>query len=271
MPELAEVEVVRTRVAQWWEGKQADDVRLHDPKVLDEDDSAERLKELLKSTVTAVRRRGKYLIVDFGAQDASVIFHFRMTGKITIHDQPKRRFTRLSWLVPDEGWLVFDDARRLGGVTIVEGEPLEVYDPLVRMGPEPHELKDSEHLRECLAGTKRRFKDALLDQSVIAGVGNIAISELFWRVRLTPDVRTHKVSDATLDALVEEMPAYFDWLVEDQMADEIVYLGEGKAENPFDVYDREDEPCHRCDTAIARATFGGRSTYYCPQCQGEVE
>ena len=58
-----------------------------------------------------------------------------------------------------------------------------------------------------------------------------------------------------------------DWLVEDQMADEIVYLNEGKAKNPFDVYAREDEPCPRCKTSIERMTFGGRSTYYCPTCQ----
>lgn len=267
MPELAEVEVARTRVEQWWRGRVAEDVRVLDEGVLDGDGDVADLEDALAQEVLAVRRRGKYLIVDFdGGQSA--VFHFRMTGKITISEQPKRRFTRLSWLVAEVGWLVFDDARRLGGVALFDGDPCELYAPLVAMGPEPYDLADGAALRAQLGATRRRLKDALLDQKIVAGVGNIAISELFWRVGLAPEVRAHEVSDAQLDALVAEMPGYFDWLVEDQMADEIVYLGEGKAQNPFSVYKREDEPCPRCEEPIARATFGGRSTYYCPRCQG---
>lgn len=266
MPELAEVEVARTRVERWWAGRAAEDVRVHDPEVCSGVEP-EELEEVLMGTVEAVRRRGKYLIVDFEGEDTHAVFHFRMTGKITCHDQPSRRFTRLSWLVPEVGWLVFDDARRLGGLVLVEGDPEVTHEPLAQMGPEPHELADGEALAARLGASRRRLKGALLDQSIIAGVGNIAISELFWRCELPPLIKCHELTAAQRDALVTEMPAYFDWLVEDQMADEIIYLGEGKATNPFSAYGREEEPCPRCQTPIARATFGGRSTYYCPACQ----
>lgn len=265
MPELSEVEVARLRVESWWKDRAAEDVKLHDKDLVSSDD-ASLLTDLLYQTARSIRRRGKYLIVDF--DDGHVMFHFRMTGKITTSDQPKRRFTRLSWLIPEVGWLVFDDSRRIGDVRAFTGDPLEHHPPLSSMGPEPHDLRDGAHLSERLGKSKRRLKDALLDQKIIAGVGNIAISELFWRVGVHPETRCHEISIEALDALVDEMPIYFDWLVEDQMADEIVYLGEGKgAVNPFSVYKREDEVCPRCDDTITRATFGGRSTYFCPGCQ----
>lgn len=265
MPELAEVEVARTRVESWWRGRAADEVRVEDDEVF-ENIAGFDVEELFKREVLSVRRRGKYLVVDF-EDDAAAIFHFRMTGKITKSETPTRRFTRLSWHVPEQGWIVFDDARRLGDVILMEGDPLQEHAPLIEMGPEPHDLEDGAALADLLAGRRRRLKDMLLDQKVIAGVGNIAISELFWRLGLHPKVRSNELTDAQLDALVAEMPVYFDWLVEDQMADEIVYLNEGKAENPFDVYAREDEPCSRCEAEIERMTFNGRSTYYCPSCQ----
>ncbi len=265
MPELSEVEVARTRVESWWRGRAADEVRVEDDEVFDNPAGLD-VEELFKREVVSVRRRGKYLVVDF-EEDAAAIFHFRMTGKITSSETPTRRFTRLSWHVPDVGWLVFDDARRLGDVVLMEGDPLEAHPPLIAMGPEPHDIEDGAELADLLGGRRRRLKDMLLDQSVIAGVGNIAISELYWRIGLHPKVRANELTEEQLEGLASEMPIYFDWLVEDQMADEIVYLNEGKAKNPFDVYAREDEPCPRCKTSIERMTFGGRSTYYCPTCQ----
>ena len=106
-----------------------------------------------------------------------------------------------------------------------------------------------------------------LSQSLAGGDAAAAAEEKTAAEPTSEDVRQDAEIMARLDALVAEMPVYFDWLVEDQMADEIVYLNEGKAENPFDVYAREDEPCSRCEAEIERMTFNGRSTYYCPSCQ----
>lgn len=266
MPELAEVEVARTRVESWWSGRAATELRVHDAEVITRKDELD-VRELFTSTVGGVRRRGKYLIIDF--ERGHAVFHFRMTGKITLSEVPARRFTRLSWLVEEAGWLVFDDARRLGEVVVMSDDPLTHHAPLLEMGPEPHALSSGEQLKERLGGTRRKLKDALLDQGVVAGVGNIAISELFWRAQLAPTLRADEATLEQLDALVAQMPLYFDWLVQDQMADEIIYLSEGKARNPFSMYAREGEACPRCQAAIERATFGGRSTYFCPVCQAK--
>lgn len=262
MPELAEVEIVRRNLKAWWTAP-ATDVRLHDEDLLKRG-APELLNELLTAAVPEMKRRGKYLIAAFDA-DRAIIFHFRMTGKIIATDDPEPRFARLAWNSADHDWLVFKDARRLGQVEVFDTGELDDYEPLQKMGPEPYGLT-AEDLADLLP-SRRRLKDALLDQSVIAGIGNIAITEIFWRLELPPDIGVSDLSDDQIAALADEMPRYFDWLIADQMDDEVVYLGEGKERNPFDVYKREGEPCPRCGVAIERAKIGGRSSYYCPDCQ----
>lgn len=271
MPELAEVEVVRRNLERWWKGRTAAEVQLHDPELVTTG-TPEGLVEALGLPAAAIDRRGKYLIVTLATDDDTpdriVVFHFRMTGKIVCVEDAEPSYARLAWHVPAAGWLVFKDMRRLGDAHLLEAGELEDFEPIASLGPEPDELS-ADALRERLAGSSRRLKSALLDQSVVAGIGNIAVSELFWRLELPPKISCDELDDAQYEDLVDEMPRYFNWLVEDQMSDEIVYLGEGKSHHPFDVYAREGEACPRdsCDATIERATFGGRSTYFCPACQ----
>lgn len=260
MPELAEVEIVRRNLAGWWT-EPAHEVRILDDAVLTRG-SPELLRQLFEAAAPQMERRGKYLIARFPAERA-VIFHFRMTGKIVRTDDAEVRFARLSWAVGD-GWLVFKDSRRLGHVEVFDAGELAGYEPLQRMGPEPHGLT-AEALAPRLGS--RRLKDALMDQSVIAGVGNIAISEVFWRLGLAPEVRADELTETQLAALVDELPRYFDELLEEQMDDEVIYLGEGKAESPFAAYGRAGLPCMRCGAPIVRSVVGGRSSYSCPECQ----
>lgn len=263
MPELAEVEVVRRNMADWWT-RPASDVLLHDEKLLTRG-TLEDLTAVLESAVPTMDRRGKYLIARFPDRRA-IVFHFRMSGKIVKCPEPDPRFARLAWNATEGGWLVYKDSRRLGHVDVLGPGEIEAYDPLVRMGPEPQDV-DADLLKSRLS-PRRRLKDALMDQSVVAGVGNIAISEIFWRLRLRPDIGVRELHDEQMRELASEIPKYFDEIIDAQLADEIVYIGEGNdEENPFDVYGREGEPCPRCGTAIQRQTIGGRSSYYCPKCQ----
>ncbi|WP_230469674.1 Fpg/Nei family DNA glycosylase [Lujinxingia vulgaris] len=266
MPELAEVEVARRNVAGWWEGEAAAEVRLLDAKVLKKG-SARELEEAMLRPLVAMRRRGKYLWAELEGGHA-VMFHFRMTGKITCETTPQPRFARLAWRVDKTGWLTFKDSRRLGHVEVLAPGELERYDALLRMGKEPHDITVDE-LREA-ASDRRQLKSALLDQGVVAGVGNIAISELFWRLQLPPEVRCGELSQAQWEALVEEMPRYFDEIIARSMADEIAYMNEAGGENIFEVYGRKGEACPRCEEAIERVKVAGRSTYFCPACQPPV-
>ena len=269
MPELAEVEVARLNVARWWEGKAAEEVVVHDADVAKGEGGVDALERALALEARSIERRGKHLIARMEG-GVALMFHFRMTGKIVSGQGAEPRFARLAWRVPGEGWLAFKDQRRLGEVRVFAPGEVDAYEPIAQMGPEPYDV-DVDELFAQISASRRRLKDLLLDQRVIAGVGNIAISELFWRVGLAPEVRGKEVEREVFEALVDEMPRYFDWLVEGQMADEIVYLGEsgaGQADNPFDVYGREGEACRSCEAGVVeRVVFGGRSTYHCPACQ----
>ncbi|MEM1348410.1 MAG: DNA-formamidopyrimidine glycosylase family protein [Myxococcota bacterium] len=262
MPELSEVEIFRRNLERWWSGRVASDVRVVDPDVFD-GPAAGAAPEILTRQASSIRRRGKYILIALEPHVA--VLHLRMTGKVVRAERPDTRFARVSWFVPDVGWLTFKDPRRLGGLLFMRAEELADYTPLKTMGPEPHDL-DGLGLLKRLGG-RRRLKDKLLDQKTLAGVGNIAISELFWRLSIPPEIRCHEVTEELADALAHEMPRYFDWLTEEQLSEEIAYVHEPGSDNPFSVYGREGEPCPRCAGTIARATFGNRSTYYCPQCQ----
>jgi formamidopyrimidine-DNA glycosylase len=257
MPELAEVEIVRRNLDRWWT-QAASEVHIADPEVVTTG-SADDLRSALLSKPQEHRRRGKYLHTLL--PDAAVVFHFRMTGKIVRRSSPHERFARIAWRVGDS-WLVFVDSRRLGHIDVLRR--IEDYGPLGRLGPEPHELT-ADTLRQRLG--KRRLKDALMDQTVVAGIGNIAISEVFWRLRLPPRIKAIELSDKQLEALVDELPRYFDWLIAEEQSDEVLYVNQTDAPAPFDVYQRDGEPCRRCGAVIDSARIGGRSSYFCPSCQ----
>lgn len=263
MPELAEVEVARRNVERWWKDQAATQVHVLDERLL-VDTTAQEITQILTRKLLAMDRRGKYLIARFEG-DYQIVFHFRMTGKIIRADIPETKYTRLAWLIPPIGWLIFKDQRCLGTLHAFKPGELDDYRPLSDMGPEPHDV-DAPRLKAILP-PKRQLKAALMDQAIIAGVGNIAISEIFWRVKIPPKAKVSDLSEAQISALATEMPRYFDEVIEASMADEIVYLEEKDGDNIFDVYGRQGEPCPRCGTPIERIVLGGRSSYFCPACQ----
>ena len=140
-----------------------------------------------------------------------------------------------------------------------------VPEPWTLLGPEPFDVT-VDHLDQVV-GPRRTLKAALLDQHVLAGVGNIAVSEVYWTLGLAPDVKSGALSDAQKSALVKELPTYFDWVISEQESEEVHYTGEPGADNPFTVYKREGEPCPRCGESIARVMVNNRSSYFCPGCQ----
>ncbi len=263
MPELAEVEVVRRNLETWWKGRRASEVRLLDEDLLKKGSPGD-LKVALSKPLERPARRGKYLICHLEGEQ-SVVFHFRMTGKIICCERPDPKYARLSWRIDDLGWLVFKDQRRLGSAHLFATRELDDYEPLQKMGPEPEDLT-VHHLRE-VCSDRRMLKTALLDQSVAAGVGNIAISELFWRLKFAPDVKCGQLSDDDFERLIDEMPRYFDEIIDRSMADEVMYVEEEEMDNIFAVYRRAGQDCPRCGATIEKRRVGGRSSFYCPRCQ----
>ena len=259
MPELGEVEIVRRNLEKWWVNQSAKQVVILDGDVFSS--GQDRFETTMTQVAVKAGRRGKYLFVTFANANV-IVFHFRMTGKITLEATPDARFMRVAWQV-DDGWLSFKDARRLGHIDVFSAEEFENYQPIAKMGPEPFDITGAQ-LKER-AG-RRILKSALMDQSVIAGVGNIAVAEVFWRLRLAPDIMAAQLTEIQWDELASGISDFFSEVIEVDEADEIEYVNQG-GPNTFDVYGRLGEPCPRCKTIIARQKIGGRSSYYCPTCQ----
>ena len=271
MPELAEVEIARRQLRAWWQGRRAERIIIHDAKLLD----AERAERWLTTCLRQIERRGKHLILAFD-EDRYALLHLRMTGKIVSGEERAPRGARLSVYFHDDAPpLHFVDTRRLGTLQLFRGHPRDQHEALRAMGPEPYDLPNGQALSSKIS-PKRRLKSALLDQKVLAGVGNIAISELFWQVGLHPEVLAGEVTAPQWQALVKAMPPYFDSLINAHPIErEIDYVNQGAERpvaSPFQIYAHEGEPCPRClKASIERVKVSGRSSYFCPSCQARSE
>jgi formamidopyrimidine-DNA glycosylase len=272
VPELPEVEQVRRELAPYVERARIEDVELRRAN-LRTPFPADFRDRLIGQTVERLDRRGKYLLAALPSGD-TLIMHLGMSGEFRVdiggraetdadkHDHVVFRFT------PDVV-VTFNDARRFGFMDVVRTADLPVHPALGPMGPEPlSDAFDAAALAQALRGRKTPIKVALLDQRVLAGIGNIYASEALHVARLSPLRRAGtlaKASGAPREATVRLAAAIRDVLTRAvrRQADPDYRGGR------FRVYDRERQPCPRkgCGGVIRRRTQAGRSTFYCPVCQ----
>ena len=208
--------------------------------------------------VVRVDRRGKHqhLVFDDGAVLA---VHFRMEGDwmVAPAGAPLPLYTRVALATSDGLRLCLVDSRALCTASYhAPDQP-----PQLTLGPEPDALTVG-LLREALARRAGPIKPVLLDQRVVAGLGNIYAVEALWRARVHPAQSARTLSDRQLAALVRGIKA----AIADGFARQVRYRS-GIRDHPFKVYDREQHPCMRCASAVQRITQSGRSTFFCPACQ----
>lgn len=223
--------------------------------------------------VESVARRGKWILIELETASILVV-HLGMTGQLTLVPAatPRADHTHLVFSL-DEGaeQLRFRDIRRFGSVTLFsDRQALEDYFVAARLGPEPFDL-DSNYWRQALAGTRRALKAVLLDQHVVAGVGNIYADEALFEARLHP-ARCGCDLDARAAAhLRRAITTVLRRAIERRGSSIRDYVGgsglQGEYQNEFRVYGRTGEPCSRCGTAIECRRLAGRSSHFCPKCQ----
>lgn len=289
MPELPEVEHARCVLNRWLKGRRVVGACLSRGRPLI--GSAGRLRSaLIGSTAAPARRRGKHLLVPFTRSSAfvgSLYLHLGMTGRIVVLGPGTRRpsHLRLVLTLADGTSVALRDPRRFGRVRLVASRrPCDVPG-LERLGPDPClDRWDADVLAAAMAGTRRAVKEALMDQSRIAGLGNIQAAEALHVAGVHPLRAASDLRRAERARLAEAITTVLGrtrrrlerarrrqarrFSEGDAMAlAEPLYLTEGGQPEPFLVYDREGEPCVVCGTAVARIVQGGRSTYLCPGCQ----
>lgn len=270
MPELPEVEttvrglskVIKGRQIRRVEARRADLRRAFPP------DLGQRLTG---ATVTELGRRAKYGLVHTNRGD-TMIFHLGMSGAWRVDPADIGKHDHLL-LETDEGRkLHLRDPRRFGSVDLVPTDQLEEWPAFKALGPEPlGGTIDGKWLKREFEGRTAAVKLLLLDQRVVAGLGNIYACEALYRARIDPRKPAGKVSRAKLDALADAIPEVLEEAIVaggSSLKDFAAPDGElGYFSKKFDVYDREGEPCRSCQGKVRRVVQGGRSTFFCGSCQ----
>ena len=285
MPELPEVETVRRGLAPAMEGERFDkvEVRRGDLRWPLPRGFAQKLHGKL---VEGLGRRAKYLLADLSSGDV-LLMHLGMSGSFRVgknstpgtyyHERSKSTaHDHIVFHMSNGKTVTFNDPRRFGSMKLVPRARLE-QEPLLRaLGPEPLDL-DAKELQRRLAGRSAAIKLLLLDQRIVAGLGNIYVCEALFRARLSPKRQASTIADRNgrpnerADRLVEAIKAVLRDAIEaggSSLRDHRRADGSlGDFQHNFRVYDREGEPCPGCKGKIKRIVQVGRSTFYCPSCQ----
>ena len=286
MPELPEVETVRRGLAPAMEDARIVKVEVRHrglrwPIVKDFE------KRLEGQTVVGLGRRAKYLLADLSSGEV-LVMHLGMSGSFRVDDgqiakyhHEKSKSTAHDHVVfhmSNGATLTFNDPRRFGSMKIVPRGKMESEPLLALIGPEPlGNAFDAAMLAGACAGRKTSLKAALLDQRVVAGLGNIYVCEALFRARLSPKRRAATVAgrksepNARAIALVDAIKAVLNDAIKaggSSLRDHRRADGSlGDFQHNFLVYDREGAPCPGCKGVIRRLVQNGRSTFYCPGCQ----
>lgn len=273
MPELPEVETVARSLAPQVVGRQIVGVEKLDWERMVETPAAPEFCALVAGRqILAVGRRAKWVLITLDA-GWSLAIHLRMSGNLLVAgpEAAPDIYTHLVLALDDGRRIFFEDQRKFGRVRLLDAAGLAALD--AAHGPEPlGERFTVAELARILAGRRTKLKPLLLDQTLIAGVGNIYASEALWLARLHPLLPAAQVGAEGAAALHAAIRQTLEQGIANQGSSLRNYrnsYGEsGSNQEHFFVYDRAGQPCERCGAPIERVVVAQRSTFYCPTCQG---
>ena len=275
MPELPEVETIRAQLAERIPGRTFASVEVFDPKLVSPLDPPEFIGQVEGRRIEAVDRRGKYLLIELDSGETLAV-HLRMTGRLHWSAGPphdEERFLRARFHLDDASTMTFGDMRRFGRAWIVSGPPAEreAY-WRERVGVEPLTPRFTTRVLEGLLADRRGpIKAVLLNQSLVAGLGNMYVDEALFQAGIHPERpagtldggelrRLHRAIRDRLAAAVAAGGASIDSYRDS--------LGEkGTMQDLLRVHLHAGEPCPRCGTTITKTRVARRGTYWCPRCQ----
>jgi formamidopyrimidine-DNA glycosylase len=271
MPELPEVETVRRGLERLVLGKTIQSVKTDYPRMIRTGDSS--FKRALKGqTIEAIERRGKYLIISLGEQ--AIVSHLRMEGKYLYHesDVPNNPHAHVWFSFTDGTTMVYQDVRKFGTMDLIATDQLGDYFISHKIGPEPttNDFKLGP-FKTALNTSTKKIKPYLLDQSLVAGLGNIYVDEVLWAAKIHPLRVANTLTDTEIKALRKAIIDTLAFGVEKGGSTIRTYrnaLGEdGSMQDYLKVYGKTGQPCPRCQTPIEKIKVGGRGSHFCPNCQ----
>ena len=276
MPELPEIETIKNVVEPQIQGLTIENVLVNRPEVISHPTADEFCKEVTGQKISSMARRGKFLIINLDSQ-SKIILHLRMTGclLVTPSDYQMEKHTHIIMQLSNGMELRFSDTRRFGRFWLIRNDERDTYSGIEKLGLEPLSAEcNAEYLQSRLGKQKKAIKECLLDQSVIAGIGNIYSDEILYRAKINPSVPANNLIVSEWERLAFEIAnclRYF--IVKNSISQEdyLITKGQDYRNTPFlQVYGHANEPCPSCGNTLCRTVIGGRSSVYCPNCQKDV-
>ena len=267
MPELPEVETIRNELLLWVAGHRITQVTILDAKLVSGISVEDFRRRLIRQMIDDIGRRGKYLIFHL-ASGQSLIMHLRMTGVLLLNLKKADRYARASFQFSNGVQLVFSDRRRLGVIRLVK----DASDIVGKLGPEPLSKNFTPHvLAQTLSKHRIPIKAALIDQSLIAGIGNMYADEALFAAKIHPLKRANNLLPEQIETLYRSIREVLGSAISSKGASVDTYVrpeGElGTAHFSFKVAHRGGKTCSVCGTAIQRVLVRNRGSYFCPNCQ----
>lgn len=273
MPELPEVETVRRTLEKHILGLKITTVRVITPKIIRVPDADEFAILIKDRTVREMGRRGKYLLIHL-SDGFSLIIHLRMTGQL-IYCDPQRetaKHTHLVFNLNNGMELRYVDIRQFGRIAMVPTGEVNDFPGLTTLGPEPLEEDFSrEFLKKEVRNRRTKIKPLLLDQTFLAGLGNIYVDEALHQARIHPERLAATLTAREITLLHQAIKDVLKSGIEHRGTSIKDYVDaegmSGGNQSRLQAYGRFAKPCLQCGMAIERKKVGGRSSYYCPRCQ----
>lgn len=271
MPELPEVETVRRGLEKLILGKKISNIEIRYPKMI-KTDLNQFQKELPGQVIQSMGRRGKYLL--FNLRDKVLISHLRMEGKYFYYPDeiPERKHAHILVHFEDGTTLVYEDVRKFGTMELLAPELLDSYFISKKLGPEPTDQDfDLGRFKLALKKSKKPIKSHLLDQTLVAGLGNIYVDEVLWRAKVHPSRLSNSLTAQEARKAHDETIKVLGQAVEKGGSTIRSYTNafgeDGTMQEFHQVYDKAGQACSRCGSTIEKIQLGGRGTYFCPKCQ----
>jgi len=280
MPELPEVESIKKQLEKYLIGHIVKDVEIRYGKKFEGNP-----KEIIGGKVIKVRRFGKAQSIDLD-NDYSILIHIKLTGQL-IYKGPnlkgrsrvsekvkgglEGKHTHIIFHLDGGGVLYYNDVRKFGWLKIVKTPKLEEESFIKKLGPEPLKDLTQEDFKETVKSTKRNIKTLLMDQTKIAGVGNIYANDALWLAGVKPTKESKKLGNEEIRKLFNAMESVLKEGLKRGGASELAFVTpdgkEGKYQEYTLVYGRGGKRCKRCKSVIMKMKISGRGTYYCANCQ----
>ncbi len=275
MPELPEVETVKQVLEPQIRRLSIQEIVINRPEIIEHPAADAFCGRLAGQTFDHIERRGKFLLLWLESGD-HIVLHLRMTGclLITPADMPEEKHTHLVFRLSGGKELRFSDTRRFGRFWLIANGEADPYSGIEKLGIEPLSSEcGAEYLRDRLGTRKRAIKECLLEQSIIAGIGNIYSDEILFAAKIHPVRSANSLTEEEWGRLAAAIPQQLSYFIEKNKITPEEYLetkGQDYRNTPFlQVYGREGKPCPVCGATLCRMVIGGRGSAYCPVCQKE--